>query len=336
MTSPAERDNWARFRGQKGRYEVWYLTLNHRASQTGAWIRYVIEAPLGSPARAELWFAHFDGDGETVAMNQRHPIASLSCEREPFRIAIDEAELGHGRARGELAGDGHQVSWNLWWTPAEHSLRLLPSVLYRGGGLGDTTFLCPTQRASVSGVIEVDGRRYVCDHEPGGQSHLWGRRHAAAWAWGHATDFAGSPDASLEVLTACLDKLGRRLPPLTVLSLALDGERLSWNRFRDTLSTSGKFATGRFQFSGEHRGVRVEGEFSCRPDDMVLAEYEDPDGRAVYCANSEIADLRVTVYRRGRGGRMLEDRRLVAPRAGHFEVGGRERDPAIGKAHRTI
>jgi hypothetical protein len=70
---------------------------------------------------------------------------------------------------------------------------------------------------------------------------------------------------------------------------------------------------------------------------MVQAEYRDPDGAALHCCNTEIADLRLTLFRRATPlGRWREAARLHAPRGGHFEVAGRERDPAIGKAHRRI
>ena len=44
-------DNKCRWDGASApHYEVWFLTLNHRASQRGFWFRYVLESPV---ARAE-------------------------------------------------------------------------------------------------------------------------------------------------------------------------------------------------------------------------------------------------------------------------------------------
>ena len=49
-------------RASRGRYEVWHLTVNHRGSGLGAWIRYTLEAPdQGHAARVggehfrEVW-----------------------------------------------------------------------------------------------------------------------------------------------------------------------------------------------------------------------------------------------------------------------------------------
>jgi Tocopherol cyclase len=336
-----EPDNRRRWRGEPGRYEVWYLTLNHRASGTGLWLRHTIEAPVdgaGEP-HAAVWFGFFDArDAErTFAIHREFPIAELAAQDRPFAVDLPGSLFRHDRARGSLAGAGHAAAWELRWDPAPRSFRQLPAAFYLRGGLGGTTLLSPNLSVPVSGWIEVDGRRLELDREPGGQTHLWGRKHAHAWAWGRCNAFEGRPDLVFEALTARLERGGRVLPPLTVLSLHLGDEVLRWNRLRDLATTRAQMGTGLYRFSAVAARCRLEGEFSCHPRDMVQAEYRDPDGEVVHCANTEIADLRLTLFRRVLPiGRWREAARLYAPRAGHFEVASRERDPAIGKPHRRI
>jgi hypothetical protein len=64
----------------------------------------------------------------------------------------------------------------------------------------------------------------------------------------------------------------------------------------------------------------------------VLAPYEDPDGTDVFCANTEIGDAHLTIYRRS-GLRWREHRQLHAAGRAHFETGGRTRDPAVVREH---
>ena len=59
--------------------------------------------------------------------------------------------------------------------------------MYRRGGLGETTVYRPNILVPVSGTITVDGETVQLAGEPGGQTHLWGRKHAYAWAWGRCT-----------------------------------------------------------------------------------------------------------------------------------------------------
>jgi len=65
---------------------------------------------------------------------------------------------------------------------------------------------------------------------------------------------------------------------------------------------------------------------------MINAPYVDPDGTDLWCANTEIGDAKLTVYRRSGFG-WREHRTLTATRRAHFEVGGRVRDPAVTREH---
>jgi hypothetical protein len=52
--------------------------------------------------------------------------------------------------------------------------------------------------------------------------------------------------------------------------------------------------------------------------------YEDPDGTPSLCANTEVADLTLEVYR---AGRLLD--RLVATGTAHLEFGSRKPLPGV-------
>src|SRR5207253_1175385 len=103
-------DNRMMWRGQPGHYEGWYLTLSHRASRTGFWIRYTLEAPStahGQPY-AQLWFCRGDGRApeKTFGINRRFPIASLSHTQSPFSVTINDSQATHEGMKGTLSGNG--------------------------------------------------------------------------------------------------------------------------------------------------------------------------------------------------------------------------------------
>jgi hypothetical protein len=331
-------DNVRRWDGQaRGRYEVWYLTCNHAATQTGFWIRYTLEAPLEGEAYAQLWFARFDARDprRTFGINRKFPIASMTASAAPFDVAIAGNAIEHDRARGAIAGDGHDARWDLRWEPSARTHRMLPDVMYARGGLGETTALCPSVSAPVSGTIVVDGDAYVLGGEKVGQTHIWGKKHAFAWAWGHCNRFDDRDDAWFESLSVRLRRRGVTTPIMTIPALHLDGETHAFTGFHNTPFNRGEYGTAFYRFRAAGLTARIEGEFSCRPEDMVTAHYHDPDGEPSYCANTCVGDLRVTLFRRS-GARWREAARLVAPRRGHFEVAGRDRDPAVTKDHVTI
>lgn len=334
LAAATARDNLMVWDRRPGHYEVWYLTFNHRPTRTGFWIRYVIEAPKVGEPYGMLWFACFDSDApsRTVALHTEVPIATLTSGSAPFSIGLGGAELGHDHARGRIQGGGHDVRWDLSWLPAPTTHRHLPDVIYRTS-FADTRALSPNLDVPVRGTVTVDGKSYALEGVPGGQTHLWGRKHAHAWAWGHCNAFEGRRGAALELLSVQLKKRGIVTPPMTLVALYLDGEAHRLTEFRHVIANRGHFGTAHFQFSARSRSVKIAGEFRCRPEDMVLAQYADPDGEPSFCANTCIADLELTVEkRRGLLG-WSEPVRLFSGKSGHFEVAGRTADPAIARPH---
>ena len=333
-----EADNIQRWDGaRRGFYEVWYLTLSHRPSQTGFWIRYTLESPLHEPPYAQLWFARFDArdPDHPFGIHQRVPATALHGQARPFSVRIGASELTHGRARGQIAGAGHEAAWDLAWQPSATTHHHLPGTMYRRGGLGETTVLSPNLDIALHGTITVDGQRYELAGEPGGQTHVWGRKHAHSWAWAHCNAFAGRPGACLEALSVNLVRAGVPLPRLTLFSLYLDGRCHRFTGFRQLLATGGDYAPGRFSMRGRSADLRIEASFTCRPEEMLLAPYMDPDGAPCWCANTEIADVRVVVEERDTGpGRAWRTRDVLeAPRLGHFEVGSHTRWHGVHAEH---
>ncbi len=331
-TEPLNARHWRD--GQRGVYEVWYLTWNH-PNGTGYWLRYTTDAPSdGEPAIAELWFARFDParPDRTFGVHRRFDAIELVAEKSPFEIAIGASRLGHDRAIGELTGDGHDIRWDLRWDPAGRELRQLPDVMYARGGLGETTVVSPNPRVWMSGRVEIDGEVLDFHRAVLGQTHLWGKKHALSWTWARCAEFADAPDGVLELLGVKLQRRGVTLPTLVVATLDLDGERHQFNQFRHTLGNRGTWRTGRAEFTLKNATTKVEGEFVCSHHQLVEAPYLDPDGTRVYCANTEIGDARLVISKRAGFG-WREVRRLESAGRAHFETGGRERDRAVVHEH---
>ena len=328
---------------QRGHYEVWYATLTHLASRTGFWIRYTLEAPVeghGAPY-AQLWFARFDPSdpSATFGINHKLPIRELRHEQRPFRLRLGDAELRSDGMRGAIAGCGHQASWDFSWRPSETLHRHLMSAAYRGGW-ADTKVLTPNLNVAARGHLTVDGKRYQLSGDPLGQTHLWGRKHAYGWAWSHCNAFQGDRGCALETLTVRLKRGPLVLPPLTMLSLYLDGEQPDLIEVREPWKlplARSSYGTGRYALSATLPLHKLEIELTCRPEDMLLTEYTDPDGEAAFCHNTECADARVKVWKRSPfSSRFREWKVLTSDRSAHWEWGARAGDALVKKRHVTI
>ncbi|MDQ3341132.1 MAG: hypothetical protein M4D80_38755 [Myxococcota bacterium] len=328
----SEADNHRRWAADaQGVYEVWYTTWNDPKTDQGFWLRYITENPVDGPPRGELWFARFDPRDPSKTFGIHKRFSDVHEMREPWTLVVGGSLLGHDHANGKVDGDGHSISWELHWDPAPEALRWFPDVFY-SRPIAETTVHSPNPRVRLSGTLVVDGEEITFDRAIAGQTHLWGKKHAYSWTWGRCADFTGAPDAALELLGARLQRRGIMLPPIMLVMLDLEGTRYRFNQFRHLVMNRGTWRTGRTTFEAWSPLVKIEGELTCAPDDMVNAPYLDPDGTEVFCCNTEIGDARVTVYKRSGLG-WKEFRRLEGRRRAHFEIGGRTRDPEVTRPH---
>lgn len=333
----SEKDNYRRWTdAERGAREVWYLTWNDPATECGFWLRYIIEQPLvgrGEP-HGELWFARFDPKqpDRSFGFHKIVPYSTVAAAERPFVLSVGGARLGNDHAVGQTSGDGHEVRWDLRWEPSPDTLRIYPDVMYLKDGLAPTVVVMPNWRVPLSGALVVDGETYRFDRVPMGQTHLWGRGHGYQWAWAHCADFLGAPDASLELVAGKLKRKGFTSPNLLALAIDVDGEQFRWNQVRHWFVNRITYTTGRVDFTAVNTSAKVVGELSCTPGQMINAPYVAPDGHGLWCANTEIGDAKVTIYKRsGLGWR--EHRTLTSTRRAHFEIGGQERDPAVVREH---
>ncbi|MCK5800753.1 MAG: hypothetical protein KAI47_26380 [Deltaproteobacteria bacterium] len=354
MESSAERDNrmvWKQ--GKAGHYEVWYATFNHRPSQTGFWIRYTLDAPKaghGVPT-CQLWFAFFDAKNpkNNVALNQRFPIDALEHQATPFALRLGGATFDPTHLRGAICGGGcveddphgderplPAVSWDLELAPSTFTHHHLPASAYRRD-FADTRVLSPNLLTQINGRIEVGDRVFELEDEPGCQTHVWGRKHAHAWAWGHCNAFREEPTAGIEILSVRLRRGPLVTLPMTMLSLYLGSEVYHFREFWQLPLTRGRWETGLLRFGATGTRVKIVGEFRCQPDDLVRATYADPDGAEAFCHNTEIANASLRVYqRRTPLGKFKDYAKLTAHASAHFEYAGRSPDGRVQNEHLAV
>ena len=106
--------------------------------------------------------------------------------------------------------------------------------MYARGGLGETTVQSPNPRvAAVAARSSSTARSSTFDRAVLGQTHLWGKKHAYSWTWGHCAELHGRARRACSSCSACgSQRRGITLPPLMLVALDLDGEQHRLNQFR--------------------------------------------------------------------------------------------------------
>jgi hypothetical protein len=316
--------NQMRWQGQPGHYEAWYLTFNSREHRLGFWLRYTLDVPFGARPFRELWAHVFDARSPDRSFGLRKRfVADSFLPPAHCLAAAGEARLEEGCATGRLVADGHGIEWDLEFAPDPCAVHLAPNA-FRALGLGSTEVVFANPDARLRGQVLFDGRRIDLDGEPGGQTHLWGKKHAERWAWGHCNAFGGRDDCALDGVAAYLPRLGKLRGPISGIYVRYRGDDYCLNALPWMLFTRSEIALPSWRFTGYARGLKFVGTFEVRRDRLLQVTYEDPDGERSYCANSEVADLRLEIWR---GGRLLD--RLGADGTAHLEFGARQPWPEV-------
>lgn len=332
-------DNRCRWDGTSApHYEAWFLTLNHRASQRGFWFRYVVELPgdpeHDSPPRAALWAAAFNRrfPDQNIGLKREYPFDQFVVDaREDWTLRIGDGLFTSCSAAGRANDSGHRIEWDLSYVPCETTYHHLSRAMLRLAR--PSSYVCsPNLDTKFSGRIVVDGEDVILDQEPGCQSHLWGRKHVDDWVWVHSNAFDKHPGTVFEGLAAKPRRGGHTLPPVQSLYLRHRGEEHRFVRLRLAEQWQRKMGMGYWSFSAMNTRLYIEGTAQCRLRDMLQAEYTDPDGERLYCINSEVANLRIRLFRRVHGVRWRHLETIKSYATAHLEHASRVIDPGVRMA----
>lgn len=312
-------------RRRAGFMEVWYATAIHRATGCGVWFRYTITAPRSGVPFAEVWGFVFDPDRKRkFGAKRRFDIGQLGAPNgrdDGALVRMGDSWLSETHLEGSVESDGVTLAWSLDLDPAERCFQHLPARLRKRAERTASTLCSPNLAVPFSGTVTIDEETLSFEGEPGCQSHRWGRRHPVSWAWAHCSDFEDA-DAVLEGVAAKAP-VGPLRPTTTFLYLDHKGRGLEFNDLRWALLAKSRYTLPTWAFTARTDAWKIVGAARASIADFVQVAYEDPDGSSRYCANSEIGDLAIEVYRRAPTG-WLHDASLTARGTVHLEFGSQQ------------
>lgn len=319
-------ENQMRWNRSEGPFiEVWYATIGRQDAEGAVWLRYTITSPRRGEAFCELWgFCFAPAPEDCFAGKRRYPIDRLGAPNgrdDGGLVRIGDAWLSERHLEGEVEFQGRSMGWSLDFEPADRCFQHLPELLRRRAQRRVSVVCSPNLDVPFSGTVTLDGRAMELDRAPGQQSHRWGRGHPSSWAWAHCSTFEETP-AIFEAVAARTKLGGIPAPTLTFLYLSYKGEELAFNQAPWVFRSKGRYEMPTWAFTGHNDRWRIVGGARATPQRMMQASYEDPDGSMRYCANSEVADLAIEIFKRtDRGWQHVDS--LVSMRRAHLEFGRR-------------
>lgn len=285
-----------------GFQEVWYLKLNQPGEGRALWLRFtVLIRNDNSKKVAEVWGIFFeskDGSTRKIGIKNTFPISAFNTV-DSFGLSIADNCLLDVRTEGTVQNEDHQLRWSLGFAPVTNmQFDFVPALLPRLK-LVKNTAVTIYENLAYNGWCEVDGVRYEWTDAPGMQGHLSGPRNGHSWAWGHCNCFVDASGAPAPVIWDGLcarAPLGKKAaPPLTSMFFRVGDETWQVNTIRDILKARSHYDLETFIFTAKKNGVVFEGKVSARLEDFAGVTYEDTDGSLLYCHNSKISDMSLSV-----------------------------------------
>lgn len=270
------------------------------------------EAPAEVPTRGWSWRRKAAPPPPPPPADSSHAFAE--------RIGSGGTKEEAGQGRGRLG-----VRWRLRHGEGEPPLWHLPRLWMYRSALPRTKLLSITPRTRISGEVEVDGQVIRLDDWPGMVGHNWGVQHAERWIWLHCAGFDDRPEDWLDISLGRV-RLGRWTTPWVANGvLSVDGHRLRLGgpqRVDSTVVEESRLSC-HVELPGDDLSVTID--VGAPPERFVGWQYVDPDGGLPHdTTNCSIADLTVTVHRRGG-----QTTRLVATGTATYELGGRDQPAEI-------
>jgi hypothetical protein len=292
-----ESANARRCQDRRGTYEAWFVTVNDPASRRGFWIRYTTLVPSsGSEIQAQsaLWAFAFDyaDPGQNWGAKQMFPLDALQSGLHPFHLRLGHAAMDPGGCSGELHSDRGIARWQLRWQSREPPF---PFIDPRFQGISSVANVGARPALAVTGTIEIAGRSFHLELAPGGQQHTWGSSHALDWNWG----FASGPDFWVDGATSRIRSRFGRVLTGTALGAKAGPESFRSNGLLQVLRTKGPISADGWVASARLDDRRLDVSVKPRRQDLIGVTYADPQGGARYCYHTEVADLALTLSRRG-------------------------------------
>jgi hypothetical protein len=283
-----------------GHVESYFVHLTDPARPRALWIRTTIYVGLRDPevALAEAWAVAFDRHAGHLAVKTSVPFAKARFAAAAIDAEVDGVCLRADRTHGDVASGGRRVAWDLALTARRGGpIALLPYARLYDDDVPTSKITTPVPDLVARGTVVAGGAKWTVDGWPGLLGHNWGRRHPAAYAWGHASAWVEERDFVLEGVTAALGGHG---PRVTLLAARHRGSTFRWNGARAAFANDGTFTQRRWHFAARSREASIEGEMWATTEDFVGLHYENPGGAPLACLHAAPARARVHFAVRGR------------------------------------
>ncbi len=264
-------------------YEIWYGKINF-SPKSALWFRYTLLN--GEKKESALW-AIFFTKNHIVAQKEIYSLESLVFKDSS--IFLPNGTLSSSKVQGNLP----KIQWDMTYTSNHGSNDLMPKFI-QTFHISKSFTTTPMVDGRFHGLLTVDGKRIEIQNGYGMMGHVWGKRYAQEWVWAHSNQFDES-GILFEGLSARLSICGIQTSPLTSLYVRANEHDYHFNRLRDLLFSQSLYKEGYWNFEAHSKSTSVIGKCRALPKDIATITYTDTNNSSLYCHNSKLASMVLTL-----------------------------------------
>lgn len=272
----------------------WTLKLNDPRSQRALWIRFaVLSSQNGFRRVAEVAVVYFEKvgkDTQKVALKQTHDLSAFLAS-DQSTIRIGNCELSPNRTRGSVSSKGRKLEWDLSFVGIQDQpVALRSNVITLGEDL------------IFSGSSVVDGKAIHWKDCPGMEGFIDHGRSNADCHWAHCSSFETEGGSHLPMVFE--GYLSRRhgffFPQSVSFYVVYQSSEYFFNNFKNLFAVQSRVEKNQWKFRADREDLSFRGEIWAEHKDFAGITDENTQGDVIYSCNTEMASMRLGVYRKGK------------------------------------
>lgn len=304
--------------GRQAFSKSWTIKLNDPRSQKALWIRFaVLSSQNGFRRVAEVWAIYFERVGretQKTALKQTYDLSAFLAS-DQSTIRIGSCELSPNRTRGAVTSKGRTLEWDLSFVGIQDQpVALRSNVITLGEDL------------IFSGTSLLNGTAVQWRDCPGMEGFIDHGKSNSNWHWAHCSSFENESGLQLPVVfEGYLSKRqGFFFPQSVSFYLLYRDTEYFFNNFKNWFAVQSQAEKNRWSFRADREDLSFRGEIWAQHKDFAGTTDENTLGNVLYSCNTEMASMRLAVYRKGK----LETTAL-SKNTTSFEIVSNEKNPYV-------
>jgi tocopherol cyclase len=278
-------------------FEWWYFKVVDPQTREAFFFTYGVVNPWGRDggpggAKAILQIGDFKSHSLIV---KEFPIKTFTASYEKTALAIAENTATNQAIKGDVTKDGHHVIWDL---AIDRNWRF--NAMGWTEGLRDVSgiYWYPAQAsATISGVVNFDGREVKLVKAPGYQDRNWGRSFPKWWTWLTSNHFKDSPDSTLAAGGGAPEILNTIFLDGLCIGFKHGGREYTFRSF-DLDKIDFDIHWGVWNVNAENgRGQRIQISAYASPEQFLTLPFQSPRGPMFYDYEALLGHMTVKLSR---------------------------------------